>query len=69
MYYWFLRDLELKSIKIKSIKFDSIGFRKLADLDIGISPRITVIAGHNGIGKSSILGWLCCTNRRKVELF
>ncbi|MFN3906021.1 MAG: AAA family ATPase [Acinetobacter junii] len=61
----------MKSIKIKSIKFDSIGFRKLADLDIGISPRITVIAGHNGIGKSSILGLLAngSSDKKHVSYF
>lgn len=46
----------MKSIKVNSIRFDETGFRKLADLEIPISPRITVIGGHNGIGKSSILG-------------
>lgn len=39
----------LKHIKIKR-------FRKLIDVDIDIASRITVIAGHNGIGKSTILG-------------
>lgn len=33
-----------------------LGFRNLVDLTIDIAPRITVIAGHNGIGKSTILG-------------
>lgn len=46
----------LKSLKVDSIRFDNLGFRKLSNLDIPISPRLTVIAGHNGIGKSSILG-------------
>lgn len=31
-------------------------FRKLKDIRIDIGERITVIAGHNGIGKSTILG-------------
>lgn len=46
----------MKSLKVSKIKFDEIGFRKLSNLEIPISPRLTVIAGHNGIGKSSILG-------------
>ncbi|WP_170808526.1 AAA family ATPase [Pseudobacillus badius] len=39
----------IKKIRIKK-------FRKLKDIDIDIAERITVIAGHNGIGKSTILG-------------
>lgn len=39
----------LKSIRIPK-------FRKLQDIEIDIAERITVIAGHNGIGKSTILG-------------
>jgi AAA15 family ATPase/GTPase len=31
-------------------------FRKLKDIKIDIADRITVIAGHNGIGKSTVLG-------------
>ncbi|WP_181350520.1 AAA family ATPase [Thalassobacillus sp. CUG 92003] len=31
-------------------------FRKLKDISINVAERITVIAGHNGIGKSTILG-------------
>ncbi|RAU46584.1 MULTISPECIES: AAA family ATPase [unclassified Pseudomonas] len=30
-------------------------FRKLKDISIDFAPRITLIAGHNGIGKSTIL--------------
>ncbi|EPP3428868.1 AAA family ATPase [Acinetobacter nosocomialis] len=61
----------MKSIKINSIKFDKIGFRKLANLDIKISPRITIIAGHNGIGKSSILGLLAngSSDKKHVSYF
>lgn len=39
---------------INSIKIDK--FRKLKDINFDIAKRITVIAGHNGIGKSTILG-------------
>lgn len=41
---------------LKKIEFDSIGFRNLKDITIDFAPRLTVIAGHNGIGKSTILG-------------
>ena len=43
-------------MKLKKIVFDRQGFRNLRELEINIAPRITVIAGHNGIGKSTILG-------------
>lgn len=39
----------IKSIYIKK-------FRKLKEIKFDIAERITVIAGHNGIGKSTILG-------------
>lgn len=43
-------------MKLKRVVFDDQGFRNLCNLTIDIAPRITVIAGHNGIGKSTILG-------------
>lgn len=43
-------------MKLKQIKFDQNGFRNLKDITIDISSRLTIIAGHNGIGKSTILG-------------
>lgn len=43
-------------IKVKSIEFHNPPFRKLGNIRINISDRLTVIAGHNGIGKSTILG-------------
>ncbi|NVN91868.1 MAG: AAA family ATPase [Desulfuromonadales bacterium] len=42
-------------IKIKSLNFESPPFRKLGSISIPFAERITVIAGHNGIGKSTIL--------------
>lgn len=41
---------------LKKIEFDSIGFRNLKDITINFPSRLTIIAGHNGIGKSTILG-------------
>ena len=43
-------------MKIKSISFNDIPFRMFRNLTINISERLTVIAGHNGIGKSTLLG-------------
>jgi AAA15 family ATPase/GTPase len=43
-------------MKIKKITFDEIPFRMFKNLEIEIAERITVIAGHNGIGKSTLLG-------------
>lgn len=43
-------------IKVKSIEFKSDQFRKLKNLKINFADRINLIAGHNGIGKSTILG-------------
>ena len=43
-------------IMVRSIKFDEPPFRKLSDLEISFASRMTLIAGHNGIGKSTILG-------------
>jgi energy-coupling factor transporter ATP-binding protein EcfA2 len=45
-----------QKIKLKNITFNSPAFRKLENIQIEIAERITVIAGHNGIGKSTIIG-------------
>ena len=42
-------------IKIKSVKFDQPPFRKLGAIEINLAPRVTLIAGRNGVGKSTIL--------------
>lgn len=51
----------LNTIKIKSIEFGRPPFRKLGELRIEFADRLTIIAGHNGIGKSTILGLLTNT--------
>lgn len=43
-------------IRVASLTFDEYKFRRLKSLKIPIAERITIIAGHNGIGKSTILG-------------
>lgn len=43
-------------IRVTSLTFDKNKFRRLKSLKIPVAERITVIAGHNGIGKSTILG-------------
>ncbi|WP_213949455.1 AAA family ATPase [Luteibacter sp. dw_328] len=48
----------MPNIKVKSIEFGDIGFRKLKDFSVDIASRITLVSGHNGIGKSTILGLL-----------
>jgi AAA domain, putative AbiEii toxin, Type IV TA system/AAA domain len=48
-------------IKVKSLEFSSPAFRKLGNLKIDFAERLTLIAGHNGIGKSTILGLVANT--------
>lgn len=43
---------------LKKIVFEKNSWRKLSGLEIPVFPRLTAIAGHNGIGKSSILGFI-----------
>lgn len=43
---------------LNKVVFESNSWRKLSGLEIPIFSRLTVIAGHNGIGKSSILGFI-----------
>lgn len=42
-------------IKIQTIKFDQPPFRKLGAIEMNLAPRVTLIAGRNGVGKSTIL--------------
>ena len=48
----------MQSIKILSLDFGPNKLRKLSNISIPIASRLTVIAGHNGIGKSTILALL-----------
>jgi energy-coupling factor transporter ATP-binding protein EcfA2 len=43
-------------IKLRSLEFFSNGVRKLRSIKLEFAERFTIIAGHNGIGKSTILG-------------
>lgn len=62
----------MSSIKVISLEFGINKFRKLSNLTIPIASRITVIAGHNGVGKSTILALLAhpsgLTNRHAGSL-
>jgi predicted ATPase len=48
-------------IQVKSLTFGTTPFRKLGNISIDFASRMTLIAGHNGIGKSTILGLVANT--------
>ncbi|TAL13533.1 MAG: AAA family ATPase [Aquabacterium sp.] len=50
-----------KKIRLASLEFSASPFRKLRGFKIDFAERLTIIAGHNGIGKSTILGLVANT--------
>lgn len=48
-------------VQVKSLTFGKPPFRKLGNINIEFADRLTLIAGHNGIGKSTILGLIANT--------
>lgn len=51
-----------KQIILKQLRVGGTPFRKLKRLTLDFAPRITLISGHNGIGKSTILGLIANTS-------
>ena len=48
-------DGRMVAIKLQSIEFADVPFRKFHNLKIQVAERLTILAGHNGIGKSTLL--------------
>ena len=56
-------------IKLRSLKFHPGNkFRKLEDLTLEFADRITLIAGHNGVGKSTILGLIASASGQNKQI-
>ena len=51
----------INRIKVRSLEFGMPAFRRLGNLTIEFADRLTLIAGHNGIGKSTIQGLVANT--------
>ena len=51
-----------KLLRLTSIEFLAPPFRKLGDIKVPISDRVTLIAGRNGVGKSTILALIAGTS-------
>jgi len=43
------------NIRLTGVRFSEIPFRRLGSINFKIAPRMTLIAGRNGVGKSTIL--------------
>ncbi|MNM21182.1 recombination protein F [compost metagenome] len=56
------KDSKITRISLKSLRFEQPAFRKLQDISLEFAPRITLLSGHNGVGKSTILGMLASTS-------
>jgi predicted ATPase len=54
-------------MRIKKIAFGEVPFRMFCNVEINIAERITVIAGHNGIGKSTLLGLIANGSELKTS--
>ena len=55
-------------IKLKKVSIDD--FRNLTDLRFELGSRITVLSGHNGVGKSSLLSLIASTtgtNKKRLD--
>lgn len=48
----------MPKIKVTKIEFGNFPFRKIKNLSVPIAERVTLIAGHNGLGKSTLLAFL-----------
>ena len=48
-------------IRVRALAFSAPPFRKLGNFQLDFADRLTLIAGHNGIGKSTILGLVANT--------
>lgn len=53
---------KIHRMMVKSIEFRTQKFRKLSELKIIFSEGINLISGHNGIGKSTILGLIAASS-------
>lgn len=53
---------EAELLKLRSVEFHTPPFRKLGGLRIDVADRITLIAGRNGVGKSTILALIAGTS-------
>lgn len=54
-------------MRVKKITFGDIPFRMFSNIEFNIAERITVIAGHNGIGKSTLLGLIANGSELKIS--